>query len=237
MTTPISACRILLAFSFFMFAANVAGTAADAPPRVPPPAGFIDGASLSETIKAMGLAGQPPSAKLLGLYYPTNALAEILNKGSTAPSPFCKAIVNKNYSSVSDAKKGFQTLVKNAKKEGDTQFDPNDPAIRRIFAHYENAARKIEPSVSVKANGMSVLGTILDRETIFAGSAILSIAWSDGQTQADMPFAVSFAWMRFGKQQVEVGVLYPFRDATSVTSANQKLLEWIGEIEKRNPQD
>ena len=183
----------------------------------------------------MGLAGQPSSAKLLGLYYPTNALAEILNKGFTAPSPFCKAIVNVHYSSVSDAKKGFQTLVKNAKKQGDPRFDPNDPATRRIFGHYEEAARKLDPTTSVKANGMSVLGNILDKETVFAVSAILNITWSDGRTQADMPFAVSLAWMRFGKQQAEIGVLYPFRDATSMTSANQKLLEWIGEIEKRNP--
>jgi hypothetical protein len=43
--------------------------------------------------------------------------------------------------------------------------------------------------------------------------------------------------MRLGKRQLEVGVMYPFRDATSVAAANQKLLHWVGEIESRNPED
>ena len=116
-------------------------------------------------------------------------------------------------------------------------FDPNDPAVKRIFKHYEDAAHKIDPGISVRASGMSILGTILDKDRVHAGCMLVNFAWSDGQTQVDMPFATSFAFMRLGKRQVEVGVMYPFRDATSVTAANQKLLEWLEEIERRNPED
>ena len=212
---------------------NVA-IAGDATPRVPPPAGFIDGAGLSERIRAMGLAGQTPAARLVGMYYPTNALAEILRDGDTAPCPFCKAVL-KEYETLSDAKKGFQILVKNAKKEGDS-FDPNGAAMKRIFKHFEDAARKVEPSVSVKAGGATILGTTLEKENVFASCAILNFKWANGQAQVDMPFAVALSWLRIGKHQVELGVLYPFRDATSVTSANQKMLDWIAEIQKRNSQ-
>lgn len=209
--------------------------AASSEPRIPSPVGFIEGSGLSETIRAMGIAGQPASAKLVGVYYPTNTLAEILNNGFSSPSPFCKALLKGHYRSVSDAKKAFQTLVSNAKKESDKPFDPNSPAVKRIFKSYESAARNVDPSVSVKGKGISFLGTIIEKESVFATSALLNIGWSDGQSQVDMPFAVAVAWIRFGDTQAEFGVLYPFRDATSVSSANAKLLEWIGEIEKRNP--
>lgn len=227
--------RVLVALTLLILSANVPSLEAAPEPRIPTPLGFIEGSGLSEAIRAMGIAGQPPSARLVGLYYPTNALAEILNKGFSPPSPFCKAMIKGQYRSVSDAKKAFQTLVSNAKKESDKPFDPNSSAVKRIFKSYESAARNVDPSVSVKGKGISFLGTILEKERVFATSALLNIGWSDGQSQVDMPFAVALAWIRFGDTQAEFGVLYPFRDATSVSSANAKLLEWIGEIEKRNP--
>ena len=181
----------------------------------------------------MGLAGQTPAAKLLGMYYPTNALAEILSEGDTAPCPFSKAVL-KEYATVSEAQRGFQILVKNAKKEGDS-FDPNDAAVKRIFKHFEDAARKVEPSVSVKAGGATILGTTLEKENVFACCAIVNFKWANAQAQVDIPFAAALSWLRIGKHQVELGVLYPFKDATSIASANQKMVEWIAEIQKRNP--
>ena len=69
-------------------------------PAVPARVGFIDATGLSEKIRMQALAGEPASKKVLGGYYTTNALAEILNQGYiTAPSPFCKAVLEKEYAS------------------------------------------------------------------------------------------------------------------------------------------
>ena len=93
-----SFCPMLFAVWFISVGASFPVAAADSLPRVPAPAGFIDGAGLSEAIRTMGLAGRPTSVKLLGFYCPTNTLAEILNQGHSAPSPFCKAVLEKEYS-------------------------------------------------------------------------------------------------------------------------------------------
>jgi hypothetical protein len=111
-------CRIILSVWLIVLANSAVRTAADTPLRIPAPTGFIDGAPISQKLRTMGLAGQPVSVKLLGLYYPTNALAEILNQGYSAPSPFCKALLKKENSSVAESRKEFQTLVLLCSKNG-----------------------------------------------------------------------------------------------------------------------
>lgn len=182
----------------------------------------------------MGTAGLSPSARLIGLYHTTNAVAEILNKGYSAPAPFCKAVMEREYISVSDAEKGFRTLVGNAKKEETRRFDPNDKEIKTILKRYEDAARNIVPGVSVKAKGASTLGVIADDETCYAISLLVNFKWSDGQSEADMPFAVGLAFVRFGVHQVQLSVLCPFQDSSSVTTANEKLAVWLKQVREQN---
>jgi hypothetical protein len=203
-------------------------------PRIPTPTGFIEASGLSDFLRASGTAGLAPSAKLLGLYHTTNTVADILNSRYAAPAPFCRAVMRREYGSLLDAEKGFRTLVNSAKKESDKKFDTNDKDVRSILKHYEDAARNLVPGVSIKVSEASILGTTLDNDTAFAFCMLVNFAWSDGQSQVDMPFAVAHAYTRLGKRQVDVSVLCPFHDGSSVSTANQKLMEWLSEIRARN---
>ena len=226
--------RASLVSLIVLLAVACSESAENQPPRVPVPAGFIEASGLSDSLRAMGTTGLNPSARLIGLYHTTNAVADILNKGYTVPTSFCKAVMQREYGSVSDAEKGFRTLVENAKKEGSRRFDPNDKEIKAILKRYEDAARNLVPGVSVKAMGASTLGTIVDDETCYAVSLLLNFNWSDGQSQADMPFSVGLAFVRLGAHQVQLSVLCPFQDSSSVTTANEKLTVWLKQVREQN---
>jgi hypothetical protein len=62
-------------------------------PIVPAPKGFIEASGLSTDIRNGALAGHPSSDKLIGVYYPPEVLAEILNGGHPEPAAFCRAHV------------------------------------------------------------------------------------------------------------------------------------------------
>jgi hypothetical protein len=100
------------------------GKDTQAPLQIPPPVGFIGGATLSDAIRRRALAGQPASAKVLGSYYETNTLAGILKDDMVdAPVPYCSALLKKEYASIPEAKAGFEKLVNAARKEA-SNFDP-----------------------------------------------------------------------------------------------------------------
>jgi hypothetical protein len=203
-------------------------------PRIPTPSGFIEASGLSDALSRSGASGLAPSAKLLGLYYPTNAVAEILAIGSTPVCPFGKAVMQREFKSVSEAQKAFGTLVTNAKKESSKPFDGNDPVVKRLLKNYEDAASKVAPGTQVKVNGTSVLGTLLETEQVFAISMVINYTVSEGGTEVTMPFAVAHVFTRMDKRQVDVSLAYPFRSASDVSLANQKLLEWLKRIQEAN---
>lgn len=202
--------------------------------RIPVPSGFLEGSALSKDIKAMALSGQLPSVKLLGAYYPPDALAEILNKGYTAPSPFAKALIEREYASASEAKKGFRQLVENAKKEAGGPLNLDDPAVKRILKHYEDSSRNLSPEVGATVAGTTPLGTLKEDETTFAVSMLINFKWSDGASQVDMPFVAAIGWVLLGKQQLGVSVCYPFQGEASIRKTNEKLSAWLAEISKLN---
>jgi hypothetical protein len=208
---------------------------ADPLPRIPAPAGFVEASGLSEKLKKAASATLRPPASLLGLYYQINSLAELLNLGYTEqPARYCTAVLKKDYSTISEAKQEFQTLVKYAKKETATAFDINDPAIQRIFKRCEQASRDPDTGASRKVIGMSFLGLLLDKEASIAQSTLANLKCSDGQNEIEQPFVVALGFMRLGKKQISLGVAYPFNGESSVTSANRQLLNWIKAIETLN---
>lgn len=201
---------------------------------VPPPAGFVEASGRSTEIRALARAGQPASVRLVGIYYEPNTLDEILKKGYTEPAAFCKALAPEISRSTEEAQKDFKQLVAGLKKEAGSRFDPSDPRIRRVLSKYERAARELDPGVSIKVDSQTFLGVLLEKETAFAFSAVASFARTDGQTKTQMPFAVATAFLRLGRQRLDLNVVFPYRDAASVTNANRKLLEWVAQIEKRS---
>ena len=223
-----------LVLLFMAWGSNGNLLAADALPRIPTPAGFVEGAGLSERIRAMAMAGQPAGVKLIGVYYTADTIAEILNEGSPANAPFCKATLDREYLSVTDAKKGFKSLVANAKKECDRPFDPTDPVIRSIWEQQEKARRQVQPNVTGKAKGMSFLGSILDKTDVYADSGLITLTMANAEGETKLAYACALGWLRFGKQQVSMGVMYPFSGGASIEAANKKLLEWIALVQKQN---
>lgn len=199
-------------------------------PMVPSPNGFIEASTLSAFIRNMAVAGQPASSKLIGAYYPPDALAEILSAGQTNPAAFCKANVLKEFGSVQAADDYLKQLVRNAKKEGGQRFDRNDAAVDRILKHYENAAKNVRDGVTITVNGSTVLGALAETDSYYASSAIFSYTSSDGQRTAIMPFAVAVVWMRIGKQVVTLLVAYPFLGKASILAANDTLLNWLESV-------
>jgi hypothetical protein len=84
--------------------------------------------------------------------------------------------------------------------------------------------------------GVTLLGTILDAETVHAGTVLLNAGYADEHTKTQAAYVASFAFMRIGTKEISLSVVHPFDDAKSVTWTNQKLLGWISNIQQANPE-
>lgn len=196
--------------------------------QIPAPVGFVEGSRLSDILKKRAMVGDPVSVKLLGAYFPPDVLAEVLNQGDDAPSiPYCVAKLQKTYRSIADAKKGFQQLRVNIKKD---TLDMNNPAVKNILEHYEKAATELSHENPVKVKGMVPVDTMIDSETVFASSMIVNFSGSEG----DLPLAVAGAWVLVGTQQVQLMVAYPFTSKADIETAKRVLLQWVSDIQRLN---
>jgi hypothetical protein len=197
------------------------------PPRIPAPAGFVDGTGLSKQLKTMDVAVTPTGATLLGQFYPTNTLAELLATGSAGLAPFCRACRLLEFASVSEATEGFAKLVADAKAQGRGPVNLEDP-------DFKEAARHLEKQ-GIVTTGAAALGSFLVTPTAYAASMM---ATNKGQImdqpQTGVPWVYSFAFMRLGRQLLALGVSYPFHHPADVASSKKTLLDWIREIEKQN---
>ena len=204
-------------------------------PVVPSPEGFIEGSALSADIKKLGLAGQSPSGKLIGVYYQPDTLAKILKQGYyTEPAPFCQAQVQREFNSAEEARQNFKDLVTNAKKESTTKFDRNDPAIDRIWKHYEDAANNLARDEALSVNGATALGDLAETDTFYANSSIISYSLSDKQHTSTLPVASAFGWILIGRRILGISAIYPLVDKQSITVANDTLMTWLKDIVKHN---
>jgi hypothetical protein len=197
------------------------------PPRIPAPAGFVDGTGLSKQLKTMDVAVTPPGATLLGQFYPTNMLAELLAARSTGFSPYCRAFLLLEFASVSEATEGFAKLVADAKAQERGPVNLEDP-------DFKEAARRLEKQ-GIVTTGAAALGSFLVTPTVWAASML---ATNKGQImdkpQTEVPWVYSFAFIRLGRQLLTLGVSYPFQSPADVAASKKTLLGWVREIEKQN---
>jgi hypothetical protein len=218
----------------FLFLLATFPAGADQLPVVPNPQGFIESSALSVNIRNGALAGHPASQKLIGIYYPPNTLAKILNTGTSEPSAICTAYIDGEFDSEATADTHFKQLVINAKKDGAQKFDRSDPAIDRILKNFEDAATNLGTDTTITVNGATILGAIAETNTYYAGSMIATYTRSvDGQS-AMMPFATAVAWMRIGPRIVKLSATYPFLGKASIIEANDTLMSWLRAVVSSN---
>jgi hypothetical protein len=124
--------------------------------------------------------------------------------------------------------------VKNAEKESEKKFNRDDATIDLIWKRYEDAAKNVRSGVAITVNGATVLGTLAETSTYYAGSMISTYTWSDGQRKAIMPFAIAMVWMRIGNQVIRLSAVYPFSGKASILAANDTLLNWLKSVTASN---
>jgi hypothetical protein len=106
------------------------------------------------------------------------------------------------------------------------RVDLDNPDTHRIIKQYEDAAKeRLDQSVHIA--GATVLGSILDSEDVYAVSVIvIGTAEIEGK-QTTVPISTSTAWIRRGKQVIELSDLEPFEGSKSINDANNILVEWV----------
>jgi hypothetical protein len=92
----------------------------------------------------------------------------------------------------------------------------------------------LHPDQTVNIQGVTLLGTTLDTETVHAGAALLTAGYADDHAKTRAAYVVSLAFIRINTKEISLSVVHPFEDAKSVTWTNQKLLDWISNIQQAN---
>jgi hypothetical protein len=108
--------------------------------------------------------------------------------------------------------------------------------VQRILKHYEGARKQLHPDQTVNVQGVTVLGAILETKTVHAGAVLLNAGYTDEHTKTQATYVASFVFMRIGTKAISLSVVHPFDGAKSVTWTNQKLLDWISNIQRANPE-
>jgi hypothetical protein len=186
-------------------------------PRIPAPAGFVDAGVLNGG-KLEGLADVPPEYEILGTYLPTNALAEIVNKGSTSLSPFCRAIFARQFPTVAAADEAFTRSVKDMKQAETQPLHTEIPMGDWIAGGNAKARGAFQATDSVHA----ICVTTTSRS-------------SKSESKEQYAFVHSSAILRLHDQILMVGATYPMFGEKDVETCKITTVEWIKEIQRLNP--
>src|SRR5208337_1447083 len=188
-----------------MFAAMIGVARSDDLPSVPSPKGFIESSALVPALKDQALMGHPARTRLIGVYLLPDELASIMRGAPESLTIFCRAYVNDEFESVDGAKAFYSRMIANAKQGASKNVDLADPETRRIIQRYIDVTKERE-GVSSGITGMTVLGSILETENVYATSMIVAMYAQIEQGQVSIPVAAAGAWIRDGKQILELSV-------------------------------
>jgi hypothetical protein len=166
------------------------------------------------------MIGKAPDSKLHGVYYPTNALAEILSTGITDACEFGKAF-SKAYRSSVEASNAFVKTVLAAKKE-----NLSSAGAKNVVKQYGDQASKLKPGVQVGINGMTELGTLLETNNIFVVCALASAKRTESNESADATFVTVGMWALVREHVVELMLFAPFNGEASIAQTSEKALHW-----------
>jgi hypothetical protein len=195
-------------------------------PSVPLPEGFVESSSLVPALRDQALIGHPSGTRLIGVYLLPDELANILHGGSEHMTIFCRAYVTGEFGSEEEAKAFFRRMTAGAKQEASKKFDPSDPDVSRIIQRYIDATKERQGQ-TVSMTGATSLGSILETEDIYASSMIVVMSAETEQGQVSIPIAAAVAWVRLGKQVLELSDLAQFLGGQSIITANSVVLDWV----------
>ena len=80
---------------------------------------------------------------------------------------------------------------------------------------------------SVKMTGATLLGSLMESEDIYAGSMIVAMSVETEQARGPMPIAAAVAWLRHGKQILELSDMVQFQGGESIATANDIVEKWV----------
>jgi hypothetical protein len=212
-------------FGVVLLAIIVAAWSQDLP-HLAAPKGFIESSGLVPALKDQALVGHPARTRLIGVYLLPDELANILHGAPEHMTILCRAYVNDELASEDEAKVFFRRLVAGAKQEASKRFDPTDPDVRRIIQRYVDATKERQ-GVSVGITGATILGSILETEDVYATSMVAAMSAQTSQGQTSIPLAATVAWLRRGKQILELSDVTQFQGAQSITTANDVVEDWV----------
>ncbi len=166
------------------------------------------------------MIGKPPDSKLHGVYYPTNALAEILSAGIADACEFGKAF-SKAYGSSVESSNAFVKTVLAAKKE-----NLSSAGAKNVVKQYGDQASKLKPGIQVGINGMTELGTLLETNSMFVVCALASTKRTENNESADATFVTVGMWVLVREHLVQLMLFAPFDGEASITRTGEKALHW-----------
>jgi hypothetical protein len=191
---------------------------------VPAPKGFIEASALSLTIRDTFSAPLRFPKRLVGVWYEPDAVADILNSGSTTNAAYYTAVLEKELETSQAAAVAMKDYSTTANNRAHQKFDLNDPATDKLVRFFEQAYKKGGNGVSLKIAGMTMLGAIAESPTFRADSMILVAQRSDESEL--MPYAMAVGLMQIGTQLVSLSAAHPFNSKASILKGNAMLLTW-----------
>jgi hypothetical protein len=216
-----------------LLAAIITAARSDDLPSVPSPEGFIESSTLVPALRDQALMGHPAGTRLIGVYLLPNELANILHGAPERMTIFCHAYITDQFGSEDEAKAFFRRMVMAAKQEQSKKFDPSDPDVSRILQPYVDITKQHQGQ-TVSITGATFLGSIVETEEIYATSLISVMSAQTEQDQVSIPVTAAVAWVRRGKQILELSDLAQFQGSQSILSANGVVTEWVKALASTN---
>lgn len=203
-------------------------------PHLPSPSGFVELSMLVPALKDQALLGHPANTQLIGVYLLPDELSAIMHGAEERMSIFCRAYLIHESSTEDNAKAYFRVLVTDAKSEGSKPFSLDDPDNRRIIEGYIDATKR-KQGQSVEFTGVTILGSIVDTDDTYGTSMIVAGKARTNQGETAIPMTAAVAWVRRGKQILEISDLAQFTGRDSIVLADTVVINWLNELGQLDP--
>ena len=203
---------------------------------VPPPAGFIEAASRSQSLKEFFQATEAPALDLLAIHVPSEVMDRIARGEHAEMDFYTKVSVAKNLREREIAPQFFAEIVSELRANSARLLDLNSPGMQaQLKSQNKNLSELLREETRVDLSQPVYLGEVESTPNSYGMLIIMKVNLQSGGAQARKTLVSAACAVRVRERVLWVYAYKTFKSDADVDALRSFTKRWLADIIRANP--
>lgn len=203
---------------------------------IPPPGGFVEASSRSETIRKLFEATESPDLDLLAVHVPVDVMERVARGTHNDFEFYTKVSVSKNLREKDFSREDLANLVAYLRANASKVFDFKSPEMQKQFKHQNKGLTDLLKTDSLLDLSQPVnLGEIESTPDTYGTLMLMKVKFQSGSHQSEGLLAVGASMVRVKDRVVWIYTYRKFNSEKDNDELRAFTRRWLADIVRANP--